>query len=81
MSDIDDLVSAGLTAYKAEDYKKAAELWGKAAEQGNAEAQYHLGECYEYGKGVEESMEEAVKWFRKAAEPGHAGAEYNLTFI
>ena len=41
-----------------------------AAEQGYPEAQYWLGWCCQYGKGVEEDREEAVKWFRAAAEQG-----------
>ena len=33
----------------------------KAAEQGNAEAQYNLGMCYANGDGVAKDMKEAVK--------------------
>ena len=40
----------------------------KAAEQGDAEAQNRLGVCYEYGKGVPQDYQEAVKWYRKAVE-------------
>ena len=50
----------------------------KAAEQGIAEAQYRLGYCYEYGKGVEKSLTEAVKWYRKAADNGDSNAQYVL---
>lgn len=46
---------------------KAAEYL-KAAEQGDAEAQFSLGVCYFGGLGVEQSYIEAVKWYRKAAE-------------
>jgi len=86
-NDADAQFQLGLWYYKGgneavgQDYNKDAEWFTKAAAQGHAEAQYHLGECYEYGKGVKESTEEAVKWFRKAAEQGHAGAEYNLSFM
>ena len=52
----------------------------RAAEQGNAGAQEHLGVCYKYGRGVEKSDEEAVKWYRKAAEQGHAEAQYDLGY-
>jgi len=31
-----------------------------SAEQGNANAQYNLGVCYENGFGVEQDMNEAV---------------------
>ena len=50
----------------------------KAAEQGDAQAQYNLGNCYAFGKGVEKNLSEAVKWWRKAAEQGDAQAQFNL---
>ena len=50
----------------------------KAAEQGDAEAQYNLGVRYANGEGVPEDYKEAVKWFRKAAEQGTAKAQCNL---
>lgn len=55
-----------------------AEYYRKAAEQGNADAQYNLGVCYDNGEGVTQSYEEAVKWYRLAAEQGNAMAQYNL---
>ena len=33
----------------------------KAAEQGNAEAQYNLGMCYANGDGLAKDMKESVK--------------------
>lgn len=44
----------------------------------DAEAQYKLGVCYYYGRGVEEDEEEAAKWYRKAAEQGYAVAQFML---
>ena len=55
-----------------------AEQWRKAAEQGDAEAQYELGHCYHYGYGVTEDKAEAVKWWRKAAEQGNSEAQFCL---
>ena len=49
-----------------------------AAEQGDAKAQYTLGNTYQDGDGVEKDSVEAVKWFRKSAEQGFAGAQNNL---
>jgi TPR repeat protein len=40
----------------------------QAAEQGNAWAQNQLGECYKYGKGVEQSDEKARLWYSLAAK-------------
>ena len=54
------------------------EKFRKAAERGDAWAQYNLGVCYINGDGVEQDGKEAVKWFRKAAEQGDADAQYNL---
>ena len=50
----------------------------KAAERGDAEAQFNLGVMYATGAGVPEDDAEAVKWFRKAAEQGDAIAQCNL---
>lgn len=44
----------------------------KAAEQGDADAQYRLGECYAKDEA------EALKWYHKAAEQGHEGAKGRL---
>ena len=50
----------------------------KAAEQGNADAQYDFGVLYADGEGVPSDSAEAAKWYRKAAEQGHAWAQYRL---
>ena len=60
---------------KKQNRKEAVRYYRKAAEQGNADAQYSLGFCYKYGHGVDESETEAVKWFRKAAENYRKAAE------
>ena len=54
------------------------EKYKKAAEQGDADAQYNLGICYDKGDGVAQSYAEAVKWYKKAAEQGYAGAQNSL---
>ena len=60
----------GLAAYDNGNFEEAVKLYREAAEQGDANAQYNLGMCYEYGQGVEQSYSEAAKLFRKAAEQG-----------
>ena len=55
----------------------AAKWFHRAAAQGNAEAQYELGELYNDGFnliGGTVNENEAVKWYRKAAEHGPNGA-------
>lgn len=47
----------------------------KAAETGDAIAQYNLGVCYDTGEGVAQDKAEAAKWFRKAAEQGDETAQ------
>ena len=50
----------------------------KAAENGDAEAQYNLGLMYNNGDGVQQDYAEALKWYHKAAEQGNADAQYNI---
>ncbi|PWL66218.1 MAG: hypothetical protein DBY30_05255 [Verrucomicrobia bacterium] len=66
---------------KNEKNEEAFEYYLKAARQGDAEAQFYLGLCYNYGDGVEKDLSEAVKWYRKAADQGDALAQYNLARI
>ena len=56
----------------------AVNWYRKAAEQGNADAQYMLGVAYMSGDGVVQDEAEAMKWYRKAAEQGHVGAKSSL---
>ena len=46
--------------------------------QGDADAQYALGQKFHDGDDVEQDYEEALKWYRMAAEDGHADAQYSL---
>lgn len=50
----------------------------KAAEQGDAKAQYNLGVMCREGRGVPQDNQQALSWYRKAAEQGHIDAQYNL---
>lgn len=50
----------------------------RAANQGNADAQYDLALAYSDGHGVPENINEAVKWYRRAAEQGNTSAEVIL---
>jgi two-component system sensor histidine kinase CreC len=54
----------------AQDHKQALRWYRKAADQGNASAQYNLGWMYSKGKGVAQDDKQALKWFRMAAEQG-----------
>lgn len=61
-----------------EDFTEEAKRITKAAEQGNADAQFLLGMRYYIGSGVQQDYTEAAKWFRKAAEQGYADAQFLL---
>jgi TPR repeat protein len=50
----------------------------KAAEEGDASAQYRLGLLYEGGVGVPQNYKKAKEWFEKAAKQGHVGAQADL---
>jgi TPR repeat protein len=45
-----------------------------AAQQGYSYAQYHLGNCFYKGQGVDKNEKTAVWWFGKAAEQGQPDA-------
>jgi TPR repeat protein len=68
----------GMEAYRAQEYAKAAELWGPAAEKGDPAAQYYLGSLLAEGKGLTHDDAAAFRWFMRAASQGHAGAQYNV---
>lgn len=58
---------------------QAASWYRRAAEAGNAEAQYRLGMVLKSGKtDGADGPEQAVGWLRKAAEQGHARAKEAL---
>eukprot|EP00613_Pedinella_sp_CCMP2098_P072156 CAMPEP_0171931710 /NCGR_PEP_ID=MMETSP0993-20121228/29683_1 /TAXON_ID=483369 /ORGANISM="non described non described, Strain CCMP2098" /LENGTH=59 /DNA_ID=CAMNT_0012571801 /DNA_START=69 /DNA_END=244 /DNA_ORIENTATION=- len=50
-----------------QDLQKAILWFHKAADQGDANAQYILGILYKKGEGVTQDLEKAMHWFRKAS--------------
>ena len=50
----------------------------QAAEQGDAETQFSLGQIYSFGRGVPQDEEQAAKWYRYAAEQGNSRAQFML---
>jgi TPR repeat protein len=54
------------------------EWYQKAAEQGNAVAQFNIGYLYEYGLGVQKDQSKAMEWYKKAADGGYIEAKWRL---
>jgi localization factor PodJL len=50
----------------------------KAANAGDADAAFEIGERHLTGRGVETNHAEAIKWFEKAASKGSAAAAFRL---
>lgn len=65
---------------KEKESREAVSWFRKAAEQGHAEAENQLGECYRDGHGVEPDLSEAVRWFEKAVGQNNPEALFNLGF-
>lgn len=68
-------------AYQRNEFAQAADWYRKAAEQGEAKAQYNLGMAYDTGKGVEQDYRQAGEWYRKAADKNLAPAQNNLGLL
>ncbi len=68
----------GLKYFVLKDYSQSVYWYRKAADQGWSIAYSSLGECYEWGYGVEKDMGQAVFWYRKAASNGEVTSMYRL---
>lgn len=62
----------------ARDPARAADLWRRAAELGDADAQTSLGWLYTLGEGVPRDPLKAADWYRRAAVQGHAAGQLYL---
>src|SRR5438876_118745 len=68
----------GIAAYGHGDYAAALHLWRPLADQGNADAEWRLGDMFYYGQGVQKNYPEAAKWYRKAADQGDVWSQHKL---
>jgi TPR repeat protein len=75
---IDDALRKGREAFLQKDYAQALSWFRKAADQGDAIAQFMVGDMYDDGIGVTPDYGQALSWYRKAADQGYAGAQNNL---
>ena len=60
--------------------KTCVQKYKKEAEQGNAEAQHKLGNCYYNGEETAKDYYEAFKWYKLSAEKGYMYAERSLGY-
>ena len=74
-------VKQGVDAWEHGDYDTAVKQWREPALNGNADAQFNMGQAYKLGRGVPMDLEIAQDWFRRAAEQGHLQATDNYGLI
>jgi hypothetical protein len=53
----------------------------EAAEHGDADAQYEIGDRYKWGVGIHYDHEQAAFWYSKAAQQGHGEAQISLACL
>ena len=71
-------LEVGITAYQQQDYQAALNAWNRGAQQGDADAEYNLGQLYRLGQGVKISYPAAQSYYLKAAKKNHPLAQLNL---
>ena len=68
----------GVAAYQRGEYTTALGVFRVLAEEGNASAQFNLGQMYRQGQGVPMDAVEAARRYRQAAAQGDAQSQYNM---
>jgi len=53
----------------------------KIADQGDATAQYSIGDMYYEGQGVTKDPAQAMQWYKKAADQGNSDAKAKIAQI
>lgn len=71
----------GIHAYQYLDFERAQREFLNAAQDGNARAQFYLGEMYESGVGVERDPQASIAWYEKAAAQAHRRAQTRIASI
>ena len=65
-------------ALEKQNYKKAFELFLKAAENGDSFAQNNLGYFWDEGIYVKKNVQKALFWYKKAVKQGDGSAATNI---
>jgi hypothetical protein len=63
------------------DPATALKIWKASAEQGDAVAQFRLGQIYEMGMSGTPDYASAAAWYRKSADQGNRTAAFNLAVL
>ena len=74
---VPDTMLSSETTYEDRDNQNFR-IYEKAAKKGDANAQNNLGDCYYFGRGVQQDYAKAVFWYAKSAEQGNANAQKSL---
>lgn len=74
-------VKTGAEAWARGDYAGAVKQWEGPAAQGDADAEFNLGQAYKLGRGVERDLARAEQLFGKAAGQGHVAASDNYGLL
>ncbi|HEY5800495.1 MAG TPA: hypothetical protein VIT92_09760 [Burkholderiaceae bacterium] len=68
----------GIHQFDNKQYPQALQTYTRLANEGNAEAQFRLGEMYWYGEGTAIDLTKAKTLFEQAGAQGHASAKAAL---
>ena len=74
-------VKAGIEAWQKADYAAAVAIWRPLAENGDADAQFNLGQAYRLGRGVKIDLASAKDWLERAALQDHVDAQATLGLL
>lgn len=70
--------NTGLAELQKRNFASAVHEWRESAEQGDGRSQFALGQMFENGTGVQESLDQAYKWYRLAADNDVLDAQVRL---
>ena len=71
-------VEKGSAAYAEGDFERAMSILRPLADDGEAAAQFYVGEMYRFGRGVKKDEARSATWYKKAATNGSSDAQYAL---
>jgi uncharacterized protein len=74
-------IKEGIEAWQRGNYAAAVGIWTPLAEQGDADAEFNLGQAFRLGRGVQTNLAAAKSWFEKAADQGHVDAQTTLGLL